>query len=248
MVMGAPRRAGPGRGRVAEVIAFAGLCCLAGGVPSPASLVRPRACVHSHSDGGSCDAPPVAINMRPYGVQEKMPEKILSAGEQALLVSRKYQEIGGNQHRKMEHLDRLKERMLARLQGQVLVETTFRYYQDHEVVEGEIAMVGSWAQWVMLHGMDKVADRVWELSINLPPGEHQFKFLVNGSWRLSSKYEVVDDGVGTDGNNCIHVPEPDKDASGAVLQQLEQWLRTVGLSSEVMDRFVELWLWKNCAC
>lgn len=221
-----------------------GASCMA---PPPAKLLGPRVCVHSHTEGASCELPPV-VNTRPYGIQERTPEKILSAGEQALLVSRKYQEIGGNQHRKLEHLDRLKERMLARLQGQVLVETTFRYHQQNEVVSGEIAMVGSWAQWVMLHGMDKVSDKVWELSINLPPGEHQFKFLVNGAWRLSGKYEVVDDGVGTDGNNVIYVAEPDKDASGAVLQQLEQWLGTVGLTGEVLDRFVEVWLWKNCPC
>jgi hypothetical protein len=47
--------------------------------------------------------------------------------------------------------------------------------------------------------------QVWELSINLPPGEHQFKFLVNGNWRLCSMYQKVDDGVGTDGNKYSNV-------------------------------------------
>ena len=42
---------------------------------------------------------------------------IISGGEHALLSSIRYKEIGGNQHHKLETLDRLKERMLARLQG-----------------------------------------------------------------------------------------------------------------------------------
>ena len=96
-----------------------------------------------------------------------------------MLISKKYQEIGGNQHHNMDRMDRLKARMLARLQGHALVETTFRFHQEEEVPSGEIALVGSWAQWVMLHGMEKVADKVWELSLNLPPGMHQFKFLVS---------------------------------------------------------------------
>lgn len=165
-----------------------------------------------------------------------------------MLISKKYQEIGGNQHHNMDRMDRLKARMLARLQGHVLVETTFRFHQEEEVPSGEIALVGSWAQWVMLHGMEKVADKVWELSLNLPPGMHQFKFLVNGMWRLSRNYRIVDDAVGTDGNNCIEVLAPDVERGGEVLKELEQWLRTVGLSKEVLDQFVEAWLWKNCPC
>jgi hypothetical protein len=108
--------------------------------------------------------------------------------------------------------------------------------------------VGSWAQWVMLHDMDKVADKVWELSINLPPGEHQFKFLVNGNWQLCSMYQKVDDGVGTDGNNLMTVAEPDTEAGAVALKQLEAWLSTAGLSGNVLDRFVEVWLWKHCPC
>mmetsp|Transcript_38565 Transcript_38565/g.62172 ORF Transcript_38565/g.62172 Transcript_38565/m.62172 type:complete len:211 (+) Transcript_38565:379-1011(+) len=201
--------------------------------------------------GEACDDHhPPSTHTQPFGLVERSPERIMSAGEQALLISRKYQEMGGNQHRKMEHLDRLKERMLARLQGQVLVETTLRYYvEDNDPKpSGELALVGSWAQWVMLHGMDRVSEKVWELSLNLPPGRHEFKFLVNGAWRVDRKYEIVDDGVGTDGNNALEVQLPNKDAGGEVLQQLEQWLKTMGLSGDVLDRFVEVWLWKNCPC
>ena len=39
-------------------------------------------------------------------------------------------------------------------------------------------------------------------------GEHQFKFLADGRWRLSPNYSVVDDSVGTSGNNKVHVCVP----------------------------------------
>ena len=67
-------------------------------------------------------------------------------------------------------------------------------------------------------------------------------------WRLSRNYRIVDDAVGTDGNNCIEVLAPDVERGGEVLKELEQWLHTVGLSKEVLDQFVEAWLWKNCPC
>jgi len=218
----------------------------AAGMPQPAKLMRPRSCVHNCEENGHEHN--VVINTKPHGVSPRSPDRLLTGGEQALLSSVKYKEIGGNQQGKLDHLDRLKERMLARLQGQILVETTFRYYSPVEVHSDEVALVGSWAQWVMLHDMDKVADKVWELSINLPPGQHQFKFLVNGEWRLSPAYLKVDDGVGTDGNNAIIVAEPDKEAGGLALRQLEQWLSGVGLTGDVLDRFVEVWLWKHCPC
>jgi len=40
---------------------------------------------------------------------------------------------------------------------------------------------------------------------NVPPGTHQFKFLVDGEWKLSPGFEVVDDDVGTAGNNIVSV-------------------------------------------
>jgi hypothetical protein len=39
-------------------------------------------------------------------------------------------------------------------------------------------------------------------------GEHQFKFLADGKWSLSPNYCVVDDSVGTTGNNKLQVSVP----------------------------------------
>ena len=142
-----------------------------------------------------------------YRVLSKAPTKILSRGEQALLVSRKYGEIGGNQHLLQDPLDLLKERLLARLQGNVLVATTitFRSRSTDLLKAREVVVVGSWAQWVLLHAMTPSEPDAWEVTLNLPPGEHQFKFLVDGQWLRSADYDTVDDSVGSDGNNVLQV-------------------------------------------
>jgi len=39
-------------------------------------------------------------------------------------------------------------------------------------------------------------------------GSHQFKFLVDGNWMVSPDYRIVDDHVGTSGNNEVDIPMP----------------------------------------
>lgn len=46
---------------------------------------------------------------------------------------------------------------------------------------------------------------MWEVTVNIPVGEHQFKFLIDGVWHVSHEYAVVDDNVGTTGNNYLQV-------------------------------------------
>ncbi|EKX43638.1 hypothetical protein GUITHDRAFT_110435 [Guillardia theta CCMP2712] len=100
----------------------------------------------------------------------------------------------------------LKERLLARLNGLTLVPTTFTW-QDEEERE-EVAMVGSWGQWVLLYTLKRMSATSWQTCINLPPGKHEFKFLIDGTWKLSGQYDIVDDTVGTNGNNVIEVDAP----------------------------------------
>jgi hypothetical protein len=145
--------------------------------------------------------------MHAFALERRPAAKILSKGEQALLKSRKYGEIGGNQNPTQDPLDLLKERMLARLQGRVLIATTivFRSYLVDLSEAREVVVVGSWAQWVLLHAMKPAGPDAWALTLNLPPGEHEFKFLVDGQWLRSSAYDSVDDSVGSDGNNILLV-------------------------------------------
>ena len=65
-------------------------------------------------------------------------------------------------------------------------------------------MIGSWGDWMVLHDLRCQEDEGewrWEVSVNLPVGEHLFKFIVDGQWVLGAGYDVVPDGVATEGNH-----------------------------------------------
>ena len=49
--------------------------------------------------------------------------------------------------------------------------------------------------------------------MNLPVGDHSFKFVVDGSWVLGEGYEVVADGVATQGNHRAVVVQGAADAA-----------------------------------
>jgi len=127
-------------------------------------------------------------------------------GERTLVKSKKFLELGRTQPMHRSAYEGLKERLLARLNGLTLVPTTFTW-QDEEERE-EVAMVGSWGQWVLLYTLKRMSATSWQTCINLPPGKHEFKFLIDGTWKLSGQYDIVDDTVGTNGNNVIEVDAP----------------------------------------
>eukprot|EP00960_Hanusia_phi_P035766 751927-Hanusia_phi.AAC.1 len=122
-------------------------------------------------------------------------------GERALIRSKKFLELGQTQPMHRSAYEGLKERLLARLNGFTLVPTTFTWEDEEE--HEEVAMVGSWGQWVLLYTLKRANLTSWNVCINLPPGQHQFKFLIDGTWKLSKLYGIVDDTVGTNGNNMV---------------------------------------------
>ena len=87
------------------------------------------------------------------------------------------------------------------LQMDTLVDTTF-LYKDHESSSsvkvgdglagpqartsdaqaalmhcpGRVQVVGSWSNWIESHDLTKVDAKTWHVSVELPPGEHLFKF------------------------------------------------------------------------
>ena len=54
----------------------------------------------------------------------------------------------------------------------------------------QVAVIGSWGDWMVLHDLRCEEDEGkwrWEVSVNLPVGEHLFKFTIDGefrSWQL----------------------------------------------------------------
>ncbi len=48
-----------------------------------------------------------------------------------------------------------------------------------------VAVVGDFNQWdQMRHGLKRTANGTWEKIIFLSPGSYEYKFLVDGQWRL----------------------------------------------------------------
>ena len=59
--------------------------------------------------------------------------------------------------------------------------------QDFSVSAPEalsVQLVGEFTQWQERPiDLQKDADGIWRATVKLPPGEHQYRFLVDGEWR-----------------------------------------------------------------
>ena len=57
----------------------------------------------------------------------------------------------------------------------------------------QVDIVGEWGSWVVLHALTRSSDNsnTWSVTINIPPGTHQFKFLVDGTWMLAADYAMA---------------------------------------------------------
>jgi 1,4-alpha-glucan branching enzyme len=47
-----------------------------------------------------------------------------------------------------------------------------------------VQLVGDFTQWEKSPiSLRKAADGIWRITVELPPGEHHYRFLVDGQWR-----------------------------------------------------------------
>ncbi len=83
-------------------------------------------------------------------------------------------------------------------------------------VEGnpdDVRVACSWYDWKVVR-MKKRRGGVWHLALKLGPGIYEFKFIVDGMWRLSNYYDCskkLDDMLK---NNIIAIEYPKMQASG----------------------------------
>ena len=93
----------------------------------------------------------------------------------------------------------------------------------------QVDIVGEWGSWVVLHALTRSSDNsnTWSVTINIPPGTHQFKFLVDGTWMLAADYAMAASHINgfPVQNNAVVVASP-ADASA------EAGSRGVGLSQD----------------
>lgn len=61
----------------------------------------------------------------------------------------------------------------------------------------DVALAGSFSDWQPTHGMQQSADGVWTILVALPPGVHDYGFVVDGDRWVPDPYAPqVDDGFG----------------------------------------------------
>eukprot|EP01124_Arcella_intermedia_P013443 TRINITY_DN1985_c0_g1_i2.p1 TRINITY_DN1985_c0_g1~~TRINITY_DN1985_c0_g1_i2.p1 ORF type:complete len:178 (-),score=17.72 TRINITY_DN1985_c0_g1_i2:20-517(-) len=95
----------------------------------------------------------------------------------------------------------------SRIQNKDLVEVHFIY----PPTDGTVQIAFAIDEWKP-KDMKKTKNLAWVYVARLPPGSHQFKFVVNSTWTISKRYEIASDGPHT--NNVVHVPE-DEDSDPA---------------------------------
>ncbi|KAG0710037.1 5'-AMP-activated protein kinase subunit beta-2 [Chionoecetes opilio] len=71
-----------------------------------------------------------------------------------------------------------------------------------------VSIAGTFNQWQTIPMVKSEKDFV--TIVDLPEGSHQYKFLVDGEWRVSSGEAACDNGMGTQ-NNMININEVDFD-------------------------------------
>ena len=82
------------------------------------------------------------------------------------------------------------------------------------VVE-KVQLAGSFTQWNPVE-MEKSFDEKWALKLDLPPGEYEFKFVVDGNWVIDEGQPTKLSDVGTL-NNVRVVKESSKNFLKALL-------------------------------
>mmetsp|Transcript_44895 Transcript_44895/g.70328 ORF Transcript_44895/g.70328 Transcript_44895/m.70328 type:complete len:262 (-) Transcript_44895:1730-2515(-) len=76
----------------------------------------------------------------------------------------------------------------------------------------DVTVVGSWSSWSDHYKLLKKGEG-FDGVIDLPPGKHNFKFIVDGTWTTSDQFEVEND-EGGHSNNVIEVVAPTSDDGG----------------------------------
>ncbi|XP_058792152.1 5'-AMP-activated protein kinase subunit beta-2 isoform X2 [Phymastichus coffea] len=92
----------------------------------------------------------------------------------------------------------------------------------------QVYISGTFNDWKTLPMVKSHGDFV--TIVDLPEGEHQYKFFVDGEWRHDPGLKIVDNGMGSK-NNCVSVKKSDfevfqalaKDSEGIISSAQTEW-------------------------
>jgi 1,4-alpha-glucan branching enzyme len=82
---------------------------------------------------------------------------------------------------------------------------TFKFRKDSAKT---VFLAGDFNDWnEESHPMEKMGD-IWKLSLKLPPGEHRFKYLVDGFWHNDLQAHKYVPNVWGSEDSVVVVPKP----------------------------------------
>ncbi|XP_011501101.1 PREDICTED: 5'-AMP-activated protein kinase subunit beta-1 isoform X2 [Ceratosolen solmsi marchali] len=102
----------------------------------------------------------------------------------------------------------------AKLSDRKVLPTVFKWEGGGK----QVYISGTFNDWKTLPMVKSHGDFV--TIIDLPEGEHQYKFFVDGEWRHDPGLEIVDNGMGSK-NNCVSVKKSDFEVFQALAKDSE---------------------------
>ena len=97
--------------------------------------------------------------------------------------------------------------------AEIALATPVTFRHKPAVAANSVSLAGSFNQWDMGATPLEERDGIWSVTVDLPPGEHQYKFVVNGSDWTTDEWATAfaDDGFGGE-NSVIVVGDDPMDA------------------------------------
>ena len=90
-------------------------------------------------------------------------------------------------------------------------------FRWHHGAQREVYVVGSFSNWQTKIRLTREEDSHFGTVVQIVPGIHQYKFIVDGEWRCAQDQPRCLDSVGNE-NNCIEVEEAEQSEEPAVDQ------------------------------
>lgn len=73
----------------------------------------------------------------------------------------------------------------------------------------EVFLTGSFAKWATQFIMIETQKNQFEITLNLPPGEYEYKFIVDGEWKVDESRPLIADKKGEENNYLLVVDNSD---------------------------------------
>jgi 5'-AMP-activated protein kinase regulatory beta subunit len=93
----------------------------------------------------------------------------------------------------------------------------------------EVFLIGDFNKWnPKTHPMKSDGNGTWVRDIIIPPGEYEYKFMVDGQWKEDPQNEQLSPNCFGTYNNIINVTEKDK-GSESFFKRLRSWAISLSL-------------------